>query len=99
MARAAAILAVGLQLGNRFLDDAAADLVAAVADADRRDAVRLGVVRKMVRARDLVRGARRSHDRMVDALAVGPDLFDEDHRRGLPFGAQFGGCLLAGLAA
>ncbi len=50
VARAAAILAVGLDFAHRFLDQAAADLVAAIADTDGRNAVGLGVVGEMVGA-------------------------------------------------
>jgi hypothetical protein len=55
MAGTAAILAERLNRRHRFLDEAAADLVAAVADADREDAGRLGLIGQMVGAGDLVR--------------------------------------------
>src|SRR5260370_2999284 len=95
MAGAAAVLAERLDLAHRFLDHTAADLVAAVADADRGNALGLGKVGKMVGAGDLVGRARRSHDRVIDALGVVPDLLDEDHRRRLELLAERGAGLLA----
>src|SRR5260370_24335952 len=96
MAGAAAVLAERLDLAHRFLDHTAADLVAAVADADRGNALGLGTVGKMAGAGDLVGRARRSHDLGIDALDVAPDLLDDDHRRRLELLAERGGGLLAG---
>src|SRR5258707_837840 len=70
--------------------------VGLIADADRGNAVGLGEVGEVVGAGDLVGGARRSHDRVVDALGVGADLLDEDHRRRLELLAKRGRRLLAG---